>query len=544
VSWFFDKRFYAELYPDVIEAGLDSLIHFMAFGVAELRNPHPLINLKYILSSTRGLLPEAPSITQLLDFLTRDVSDPSRYFSLPYYKSQLDEDELPPGGLLRHFLQSGMLRGRRPVPGFTPIGCYQEACDKSFDIRQSLRDFVRSGEPVDAKEVEPAESAAVSTIAAQTTIAQHKIHLYCLALNEACILPFFLRHYRNLVDRFFVFDNGSTDTTLSLLGADDRVQVTHFDVEGDSFVEHERRMSDTMWQQSRGRATWVIVIDMDEFLFHPDLRGYLDECEKQGITAIDTTAYEMVTDHPPSPDRPLSQTVVCGVRERFYDKLCVFNPNAIARTNYAAGRHSAMPTGRVIWPPQREVKLLHYKRLGVNHIVERYAQLKPHLGPRDISERWGVQYLMTRGEVEREFRRFQRDAAPVPGLSAFGDPDLRLIVDGRVLRPTEIAHNTYIFHPQSGGTEFRLVVHPEAAIPRHVPRGVPVARIFLRTSAGVHSIEPHESGLTTGWLSVERVGPVLIRWTGGEAVLPVPAEIGLVTALEITLRWPLLSGAL
>ena len=80
------------------------------------------------------------------------------------------------------------------------------------------------------------------------------IHLYCLCWNEQRVLPFFFRHYDDLIDRYFVFDNGSTDGTLEMLAAHDRVEVTSFAIEGESFVETERRLSDTVWQASRDTA--------------------------------------------------------------------------------------------------------------------------------------------------------------------------------------------------------------------------------------------------------------------------------------------------
>ena len=87
-----------------------------------------------------------------------------------------------------------------------------------------------------------------------------KIDLYCLCWNEARIIPFFLRHYLPLVDRVFVYDNGSTDQSVALLSGDERIHVAHFDVTGDSFVEEERWLSDRIWKVSRGSADWVAVM--------------------------------------------------------------------------------------------------------------------------------------------------------------------------------------------------------------------------------------------------------------------------------------------
>lgn len=43
---FFDARWYARRYPDVRNSGLEPLVHYLAYGAAEGRNPHPLFRLK------------------------------------------------------------------------------------------------------------------------------------------------------------------------------------------------------------------------------------------------------------------------------------------------------------------------------------------------------------------------------------------------------------------------------------------------------------------------------------------------------------------
>ena len=53
------------------------------------------------------------------------------------------------------------------------------------------------------------------------------------------MIPFFIKHYGPVVDRFFIYDNGSTDRSLSLLKGDERIVIRHFDVLGQSFVEEE-----------------------------------------------------------------------------------------------------------------------------------------------------------------------------------------------------------------------------------------------------------------------------------------------------------------
>jgi hypothetical protein len=240
------------------------------------------------------------------------------------------------------------------------------------------------------------------------------IHLYCLCWNERRMLPFFFRHYDDLVDKYFIFDNGSTDGTLDILATHDRVQVEPFKTEGDSFVETERRLSDIMWQRSRGVADWVIVVDIDEHLSHGDVQSYLARCSSEGVTFITAAGYEMLSKDFPATDVKLSDSVTLGVASAPYSKPCVFDPTQITETNFAPGRHYADPQGRVVWSKTQELTLLHYKRLGLEYVKSRSIELRAGLRSGDIERFWGFQYLHSAETIEAEFRHMMAIAERVP----------------------------------------------------------------------------------------------------------------------------------
>jgi Glycosyl transferase family 2 len=243
---------------------------------------------------------------------------------------------------------------------------------------------------------------------------KQRIHLYCLCWNEARMLPFFFRHYDKFVDAYFVFDNGSTDESITVLENHPRVTLAHFDVTGDSFVDEERRLCDSIWRGSD--ADWVIVTDIDEHIYHPNLIDYLQTCTDQGITAIRSAGYEMVSDQFPSGDQPLTELVTQGQRSAGHDRLCIFNPKAITATNFDPGRHQAKPEGRVAWPSYPEVLLLHYKQLGKEYVIARSAELRPGLRSGDLEKRWGVHYTWSAKRIASNWRRLKKACSPVPGL--------------------------------------------------------------------------------------------------------------------------------
>lgn len=243
---------------------------------------------------------------------------------------------------------------------------------------------------------------------------EQKTDLYCLCWNDARMLPFFFRHYDDIVDQYHVYDNGSTDGSLDLLHEHGKVQVSHFDVDGDSFCAEEVRLGDTIWRGSD--ADWVIITDIDEHIYHPELTAYLQQCSERGVTAIQSVGYEMISDNFPSYSQRLVDQVPTGTWSVGHDRLCVFNPRAIDATNYGIGRHNAKPTGRVVWPDYPEVLLLHYKQLGVKYPIARSAELLQGLKSGDMEANWGFHYSWSVAEITAKWEELRAMAHPVPGL--------------------------------------------------------------------------------------------------------------------------------
>jgi hypothetical protein len=247
-----------------------------------------------------------------------------------------------------------------------------------------------------------------------------EIHLYTILWNEEEMLPFFFRHYDSLVDRYVVYDDGSTDRTLDILAAHGRVEVRPF-VRSDhaSFVLSCRSLHDKIWKESRGQADWVIVTAVDEHLYHPvGLGPYLRLAGRRGVTAVPALAFQMIAESFPSPHERLTKTRRLGVPLDDYNKLGVFNPNAILETHYEVGRHQAEPAGRVRYPEQDQVLLFHYKFLGLDYLLRRYALLRGGLGEKDLENRWGYQYLLHGSELEAQFTELRLTAIDVTSAAA------------------------------------------------------------------------------------------------------------------------------
>lgn len=242
------------------------------------------------------------------------------------------------------------------------------------------------------------------------------IHLYTLCWNEADMLGFFFRHYDPWIDRYVIYDNGSTDGSLDLLQAHPRVELRRFErSRADSFVLSHQALQNQVWKESRGTADWVVITAIDEHLFVPgySMRAFLEQAASQGVTLIPALGYQMLSEVFPAPDEQLCVTRTWGAPFDMMSKLSLFAPWAIRKTNFSAGRHVADPLGRLKFPQRDELLLLHYKYLGFEHTLARHSQEQTGLGPLDIANLSGHQYSWSREQLRDDWRRFAERAVDV-----------------------------------------------------------------------------------------------------------------------------------
>lgn len=232
------------------------------------------------------------------------------------------------------------------------------------------------------------------------------VHLFAQCWNDEQMLPFFFRHYDGLVDRYVIYDDGSTDSTWAVLQSHPKVDARRF-VRSvpDSFALSEQALSNDCWKASAGVADWVIVTDLDEHLCHPAWSEYLSRCTREGVTAIPALGFQMVSERAPSAGELLSVAHPFGAPWEQMMKLSIFDPAAITDINFTPGRHMADPQGRVRVPEVDELVLLHYKYLGFEETYRRHQQLRLGLGPCDIERGFGHKYSWSAEELREDWDR-------------------------------------------------------------------------------------------------------------------------------------------
>jgi hypothetical protein len=232
------------------------------------------------------------------------------------------------------------------------------------------------------------------------------IDLHTITWNERRMLPFFLAHHESWVDRFVVFDDQSDDGTAQALARHPKVDLRPFPPKGESFVLAALALWQHAWKESRGRADWVVLSNVDEFFHHPaGMRAYLERCTAEGVTIIHPRGYEMVGERFPEPGSSLVRRVPTGVAMFGQDKRQLFDPDAITEINFEPGRHACMPTGTVVEPATVEAMLLHYKYVDPHaYTLPRQKALGQRMLPADRSRGFGMQYGLTNEQLLNSFR--------------------------------------------------------------------------------------------------------------------------------------------
>tara|TARA_R110002020_G_scaffold474816_1_gene707610 strand:- start:56614 stop:57924 length:1311 start_codon:yes stop_codon:yes gene_type:complete len=235
-----------------------------------------------------------------------------------------------------------------------------------------------------------------------------KIKVYAICWNEQIIAPHFLKHYKKITDDITIYDNNSTDKTCEILaGLDIRKYDTGEKIRDDVY----REIKENAWRECKdlGGYDWVIICDMDEFIYCEDLKGALDKAHKQGYSLIKPTGYCMIGEERliPNPTDTLYNKITKGCIDNNYSKICIINPNKVEEMNYSIGCHRATPKfeGRLL--ETNFIKLLHFNFLSLQYAIDRYAIYKDRLSDINIQQNWATHYTYKADKIREEYNMFK-----------------------------------------------------------------------------------------------------------------------------------------
>lgn len=225
-----------------------------------------------------------------------------------------------------------------------------------------------------------------------------KIHVYTVCWNEQKLAKHFVNYYSKFCDKIVIYDNGSTDGTLEKL-VHPIVEVRKFSSDGFR-DDMNRDIKNTCWKESVGVADYVIVCDFDEFLYHENLFEFLEK--NKDFNVFHPDIFDMITEVDFNDDTDLHNHCKQGylvedVYNQKQNKCILFNPNEIGNIGYSEGAHRLDNNNKLklyFNQDNHELKLLHYKYLTLNYVLERKRNLCERLSKFNKQRHWGLHNCM------------------------------------------------------------------------------------------------------------------------------------------------------
>lgn len=241
--------------------------------------------------------------------------------------------------------------------------------------------------------------------AKQTPLKKPIIHLYAVCWNEERIVPYFMDYYSQFVDAFYIYDNRSSDSTVERLARHKNVTIIPFDTGGTFDEAALLKIRNNEWKKSRGKADFVIVCDMDEFLYHPEMPSFLHLLKRHAFTVVKPHGYDMVSEQLPEFDgaHPITDLIKTGFdSQRNYSKTVLFSPE-LDDIHFSPGCHKSFPTGRVKRFQSDHLKLLHYKFVNRDLILQKIQRCRARLSETNKQHGWSGHYEKPDAQVMQEF---------------------------------------------------------------------------------------------------------------------------------------------
>jgi len=235
------------------------------------------------------------------------------------------------------------------------------------------------------------------------------IHVYGICYNEEVLMPHFLKHYSKFCEKIFIYDNFSNDKSIEICSQFSCVSVLRFDTGNKIRDDIYLKLKNDIWKKSRGEADLVIVCDIDEFLYSPNLIESISNSYYKKFTLFKCHGFNMVTGQLPTSSNQLFSDFQFGVKETNFDKILMFDPNKIEEINYGFGAHDACPIGDIKYADSN-FALLHYKFLDLDYLQNRYKMFSERLSEYNKKLNLGYHYTFSKYRIQSEYNKIRKNA--------------------------------------------------------------------------------------------------------------------------------------
>ena len=233
------------------------------------------------------------------------------------------------------------------------------------------------------------------------------IEVYILCNNEERLMPYLVRHYREFA-KVIILESNSTDQTVEIahnMGA----EVWSYSIKDEIDDQWFTELKNNCWKESR--ATWVMIADADEFIYHRNIQRAL---QNNYNSIICPRFFNMYSEKFPTTDKQIYDEVQLGLEQTSPKaKMNIFRPDRIKGINYFPGCHEAFPTGKVRIDNNSGIMTLHMRNLGQEFIVERNLRARKRQSVVNRQMGWGVHVDWTEAEWIRRYEDEMKQAKKI-----------------------------------------------------------------------------------------------------------------------------------
>lgn len=220
-----------------------------------------------------------------------------------------------------------------------------------------------------------------------------KVEVFAICYNEQFLMPFFMKHYAWA--KVNVFDNHSTDRSREIakrMGANVRLFGNH-QLDDREYL----KIKNEVYKSSR--ADYVIVSDLDEFLYHPDILNHLRYLKANGMTMPNISGYNIYSNDLPKNNILEINT---GFEDPNFAKQIIFSPRIDIKFRY--GCHVNNATGLI--RRGGGLSVLHYRCIGgVKRMIARHRMYANRMCDFNKQKMLGAHYFRKPENLEKEWER-------------------------------------------------------------------------------------------------------------------------------------------
>ena len=220
------------------------------------------------------------------------------------------------------------------------------------------------------------------------------VETFAVCHNEQVILPYFFRHYSQY-GSVTIFDNNSTDNSIEIAKRNN-AHIFQFSTDNEFREDILTNIRNICWKESK--ADWVMVVDIDEFVYHKNLIQILETIEG---TVILPRMFNMYSDIFPTTEGQIYDEVKFGVE--FNSKMSLFRPKEIKDINFEPGMHFANPEGNFNLNFTSPIIEMHFKNLGQEYVNNRNAYLNTRQSEVNRQNGWSWHLANTPEQTAQDF---------------------------------------------------------------------------------------------------------------------------------------------